>query len=131
MKKFLSIFVLLIVLFLTTRAHAKTLTFSQAYGQIDHKPMAILVYADWADNYQNHLINFRKTERTTLGQYFNFVELDIASKEAKLFNDKFEIYPQLPYIILLRNNGKVTHYIKRNCSSDTSCIISKMKSFLI
>ena len=131
MKKFIYIFVLLLTLTITLKINAKTLTFPQAFSQISQKPVAVLVYADWADNYQTHLINFRKLEKTQLGQNFYFAELDIASKEAKIFNDKYEIYTKLPYIILLRNNGKVSRYIQRNCASDTACTINKMKAFIL
>lgn len=122
---------LLIMLFLVSNSvFAQTITFEEAYEQTASKPMAVLIYADWADDYENHIVNFRKLQNY-FNNTFNFVELDIASKDAKAFNEKYEIYPKLPYIILLRNNGKVSRYIPRNCALDSACVISKMKAFIL
>jgi len=130
MKKILTILVLLL-LSVTLGTSAKNLTFSQAFNQISKKPIAVLVYADWAESYQSSLANFRGLQNTYLGQYFNFVELDIASKETKFFNDKYKISTKLPYVMLLRNDGKVSRHVTRECLSESACVTSKMKAFIL
>ena len=112
------------------KSDAKVVSFEEAFSQTSTKPMAVLIYSDWADNYQNFIINFRNLQNH-FGNNFNFVELDIASKEMKAFNDRYEMYPKIPYIILYRNSGKVSRIIQRNCVLDSSCAITKMKSFLL
>ena len=131
MKKVFVILSLLIVSFFTLKAYAKGLTFPEAYGQISIKPMAILVYADWADNYQGYILSFRRLQQTPIANNFNFVELDIKSKETKFFNDKYKISTKLPYVMLLRNDGKVSRHVTRECLSESACITSKMKAFIL
>ena len=127
MKKIL---ILLTVLTMTVvQAHAAKTTFSNAYAQNGKKPMMVLVYAKWADGYQNTLTQFRKVQQK-YGNTYNFVELDIANQDAKLYSEKFVITSGLPYVMLFRNNCKVSRYIDRNCASSASCIISKSQFFI-
>ena len=131
MKKMFVLGILLIILFLGLKVSAKSLTYPEAFSQISRKPMAVLIYADWADNFQGCIMSFRNLQNSSMGQSFNFVELDIASKETKVFNDKYKISTKLPYIMLLRNEGKVSRIIPRDCASDSSCVIPKMKAFIL
>lgn len=110
-----------------TKAHS--MNFEEAFSASENTPMVVLVYAQWADNYQNYIQQFKLAEKQ-MGNKFNFVEMDIASKDAKEFNSRYHIYPNLPYILMYRNGGRVSRYIDRNCSASASCIVPKLKSFI-
>ena len=118
------------MLFTTVCVKAAVTDMSTANAQNDKKPMAVLIYANWAEGYQGTLAQYKKAERVLANDY-NFVELDIASKDAKIFNDKYIIYPKLPYIVLFRDNGRFSVLLTRDCASDSSCIINKLKDFNI
>ena len=126
MKKILLIFSFLI--FALIPASADVMNLETAIAKNSSKPMAVLIYANWADNYQAILQEFRKVERN-LSNSYNFVELDIASKDAKIFNNNYVIYTKLPYIMLFRSNGKFSFLINRECTASSSCTISKMRTF--
>lgn len=126
MKQFIWI---VILLFSFIYQSVNAMTFQEAFADIDSKPAVVLIYAQWADGYQNYLTQFRKLQAKFKNQ-FNFVELDIASKDTKVYNSKYNIYQNLPYIMLYRNNGKITRYIRRECASSYSCSESKLKSFI-
>ena len=127
MKKILLMFIFLLSMMFYSTADA--MTFDQAFAQTDKKPMVVLIYAQWADGAMNCLQQFR-IAKSELADKFNFVELDIAKPETKSFNNRYHIYPKLPYIIMFRDNGKVSRYIQRDCASNASCIISKLKTFI-
>ena len=91
--------------------------------------MVVLIYAQWSDGVTDVLQKYETVKRDFSG-VFNFTSLDIASKDAKFFNSKFHIYPNLPYMLMFRDNGKVSRYIPQNCVSDVSCVKSKLKSFI-
>ena len=128
MKKVLNI-LLVLILFLATAVKAQAMNFEQAYSQVDKKPLVVLIYAKWSDGYQNNIQQFRAS-KTTLGSKFNFVELDLASTDARAYCEKYHIYPKLPYIIMYRDGGKISRYIPRECASNSACITSKLKSFI-
>lgn len=115
--------------FLFSSLKVKAITFEQAFSRTDKTPMVVLIYANWADGYLN-CINQYKMAEFELGNKFNFTMLDIASPEAKSFNERYHIYPKLPYVLMFRDNGKISRYIPRDCASDASCIKSKLKSFI-
>ena len=126
MKKFaLSIFICLFLFF----SKANALTFEEAFTQSDSKPMAVLVYAQWADDYQRSLQIFKSVQEQ-YNDLYNFVEMDIADKSTHYFNQKFHIYPHMPYILIYRNGGKISRYLPNNCAMDASCITSKLKTFI-
>ena len=104
-------------------------TFEQAFQDSDRKPMLVLLYATWADGYQSCINSFRQVE-AELGQRFNYVELDIASKDAKSFNKKYSFDQNLPYVMIYRNMGKVSRRITTECAMSPSCMIPKIKAFL-
>lgn len=122
---------LLIVIMLSffSLVPALAMSFEEAYSQADKTPMVTLIYAQWADNFQGYVTSFN-TVKEQLSGSFNFVELDIASKDAKLFNSKYHIYPNLPYVLMFRDGGKVSRYVPRDCALDSACLISKLKSFI-
>ena len=120
-------FVLLISLLMVAKSEA--ISFSEGYAQTVNKPMILLVYAEWASGYKTYVGVMDALEKE-YGQKFNFVKLDIAKPEAAAFNAKFHIYPNLPYILMYRDGGKISRYIQRSCASDYSCVESKMKTFL-
>ena len=112
-----------------TQANAAKTTFAKAYEQNDNKPMMVLVYATWADGYQNAIQQFRKVQQK-YGNTYNYIELDIATPDAKSYSDKFMITSGLPYIMLFRNNCKISRCIEKDCASSASCIISKAQFFI-
>jgi len=128
MKKVLSfLFLLCVMSFFVSKSEA--MTFEEAYNQANNTPMVVLVYAQWADNYQGYIQQFR-TVQNELSDKYNFVEMNIASKETKAFNERYHIYPKLPYVLMYRDGGKVSRYIPRDCASSASCISTKLKSFI-
>lgn len=127
MKKILMVIAILMLTAVSVRA--AVVGMQSAMSQNDRKPMAVLVYANWAKGYQNALSQFRKVEQT-LENTYNFVELDIASKDAKFYNDTYIIYTKLPYVMLLRENGRFSMLLKQDCTASASCMTDKMKGFI-
>lgn len=126
MKKILSTLFLLTVMFSNTLP-SKAITYKEA--RESSKPMAILVYASWVDNPDGIKSTFNDMENQ-YGQSYNFVCLDIASNDAKLFNQKYHIYPNLPYVLLFKDRGKISRYLQKDCVNDTACFSEKLKFFL-
>ena len=116
MKQFICIVVFL--LFFTAQS-ANAMTFEQAFAELDSKPAVVLIYAQWADAYQSYLAQF-KALQPKFKNYYNFVELDVASKDMKAFNTRYNIYQNLPYIMVYRNRGKMTKYIPNNRAASYS-----------
>ena len=127
MKKVAYLLLVALFLFLGVKANA-SVSFEEAFSQASSKPMLVLVYAEWADNYEVFLEKFRGLEQE-FGNDFNYVELDIAKPEAKSFNSRYHIYPNLPYVLMYRDGGKVSRYIQRNCAINESCMVPRIKSF--
>lgn len=121
------LFVFLLLVIVNTRCVA--MNFAEGYEQTTKKPMILLIYADWATDYKAYIKVLEALEKE-YGEKFNFVKLDIAKSETAAFNTKFHIYPNLPYILMFRDGGKISRYIQRNCAIDYSCTEAKMKSFL-
>ena len=121
----------LLLLMLSGFCLSKTdaMTFEEGFSQA--KPMALLVYADWADDAQKAFQAF-----TQLGQNpayagkYNFITMDIASKDAKAFNQIYHIYPGLPYVLLFKDRGRVSRYLKKDCILDNSCFADKLGLFV-
>ena len=123
MKK---IFISLLLLLTVSTGIVKALTYEQALS--DSKPMALLIYATWADNLANVNSVFNNMEQNYSDKY-NFVKLDIASNDAKAFNKRYHIYPNLPYVLLFRDGGKVSRYLQNNCITDSACFSEKLNMF--
>ena len=128
MKRFLVSLCFICCLFFQA-LKVEALNFEEGLSQSSKVPMVALIYANWADGYQSILQKYNSIQPEFLGQY-NFVELDIASKDAKFFNTMYHIYPNLPYVLVLRDGGKVSRYIPKSCLEDESCMKSKLKSFI-
>ena len=105
------------------------MSFEEAFNEVSRTPMLMIVYANWADNYEECLNSFRNLE-TKFGNTFNFVELNIASKETKAFNARFKIDQNLPYVLMFRDGGKISRYLDSQCLLNESCITSRIKSFI-
>ena len=130
MKKVLcSVILAMCLICFSIKAHA-AMSFQEALNVCSSKPMIVIVYANWAENYQFYLDKFRGLEQI-FGDKLNYVELDIASADAKSFNMRYHIYPNLPYILMFRNDGKVSRYIQRNCAANESCMVPRIKSFML
>ena len=119
--------VLLISLFIVSKTEA--MNFIEGLEQSSNKPMVMLVYANWANNYK-HYVKVIDTLEKNYDDKFNFVKLDITKPEAAAFNARFTINKNLPYILMFRNGGKVSRHLQRSCASDYSCVESKMKTFM-
>ena len=108
---------------------AQALNFEEAFDKSNSKPMLVILYADWADEYQSYLDAFNALA-PVYGDKFNYVTLDIATEDAKFFNDRYHIYPKLPYILMFKDGGKVSRYVQRECILNNSCLNSRVKSFI-
>jgi len=125
MKKFLSLLFLLTMLLINAN-RANAMNYEEASK--DSKPMALLVYASWADGIDKVKQTF-DTLSEKYGNKYNFVSMDIASQDTKAFNKKYHIYPNLPYVLLFKDGGKVSRYLQKNCAEDSSCFASKLDMF--
>ncbi len=125
MKKFLSfLFLLTVILFSANQANS--MSYEEASN--DSKPMALLIYASWADD----IDKVKQTFDTLAQRYdkkYNFVTLDIASSDTKVFNKKYHIYPNLPYVLLFKDRGKISRYLQKDCAIDNSCFAQKLDMF--
>lgn len=127
MKKLLT---LLTIVILGVSLQAKAaVSFEDAFKESTTKPMLVLVYAQWADDYATYLQTFKNVQNE-FGDKFNYVELNIASEDTKFFNSRYHIYPNLPYVLMFRDGGKISRYVPNNCANKDACLIPKIKTFL-
>ena len=126
MKKILLLMVSIFTFTLTTQVSNAT-TYTE--GIKDSKPMALLIYADWADNASDMIGQF-KIQEAKYGKLYNFVLLNIASADTREFNKKYHIYPNLPYVLLYKDGGKISRYIQQNCVLDNACFAEKLDFFI-
>ena len=126
MKKILVLF-LLIFAFILNVKKVNALTYEEAIKQ--PKPMVLLIYANWADDLSTVQQRFSKM-RNSYGKTYNFVTLNIASDEAKVYNKKYYFYPNLPYILLIRDGGKISRFLQKDCINSESCFAEKLKFFI-
>ncbi|MBR1776927.1 thioredoxin family protein [bacterium] len=124
MKKFVTLLFLLSAL-VYGGDKASALTYEEGLEQT--KPMALLIYADWADDYNDMLQAFDKMEGKN--NKFNFIRMNIADKSTKAFNKSFHIYPGLPYVLLFKDRGKISRYLKKDCVLNESCFNERLKLF--
>ena len=123
-KLLISLFLLSLLFFGMNKSQA--ITYEEAIQQ--SKPCAILVYASWADNINSYLTVFNNAEKKYAGKY-NFVRIDIGKEEAKAFNRTQYIYPNLPYILLLKDRTRMSRCITRDCAVSDSCVSDKLDFF--
>ena len=126
MKKILSFLFLSVAFFICTNT-VNAMSYEEAIVQ--SKPFALLVYADWADDVQAVSQNFSAAGLKYASKY-NFVSLNIASKDAKAFNKSFHIYPNLPYVLLFRDKGKFSRYLNKECIMKEACFNEKLDFFV-
>lgn len=125
MRKFLTaLFLLTLVIIGTQKANA--IKFEDAIGQ--NKPVAVLIYAPWADG-QDTMLQAFNSMGTRYVDAYNFVAINIATEDAKAFNQRFYIYPNLPYVLLFRNGGKVSRFLKQDCVLDSACFAERLDMF--
>ena len=125
MKKIL----LLSLLLLFSMTNVKAISFEDAYNQSGKTPLAVFIYAEWAEGYQQMQQIISATALKFQDKY-NFVDLNIASPDAKFFNTKYHIYPNLPYVLLFKENGRLSRYVNRECVSDQACLETRLKQFM-
>lgn len=123
MKKFLLSLGLLI---LAGMSSVQAMTYDEALTQ--SKPMALLIYADWADNASSALQAFNTMSEQYSTKY-NFVKINIATKDAKTFCKTYHIYPNMPYVLLFKDRGRLTRYLQQNCVLDNACFADKLQNF--
>lgn len=126
MKKILTVLFLLTAM-VAFSADAYAMKYEEALNQ--SKPFALLVYADWADNVKEVSQTFSTTGLSYADKY-NFVTMNIASPDAKAFNQKFHIYPNLPYVLLFRDKGKFSRYLNKDCILSDTCFKDKLDLFV-
>ena len=119
--------VLLLLLLLSLQCSVVVNAVSYRDAIKSSKPIVVLIYANWVENPQGVLNSFAKIEK--LDSRYNYVRLNIADKDMKLFNDKYTMATRLPYILLMKNNGKIIRMINTNCMNDTSCMKEKLNFF--
>ena len=125
MKKYFASLLFIFILLLSTQ-NTKADQFQDIISQ--KKPCAVLIYADWAENLQPILTSFGILEQSYASKY-NFIKLNIAYAETKEFNKSYYIYPNLPYILLLKDNGRMSRLVIRDCITTDSCVREKMDIF--
>lgn len=126
MKHFISFLSILLLIFGLT-LKAKAMDFEKAVN--GKKPSVVLIYADWADDVDAVKGQFKGLEPEYSKKY-NFVELNIASPETKVFNKTYHIYPNLPYILLFKNKAKTTRAVPKDCILNGECIKEKLDIFV-
>ena len=126
MKK-LTICLIFFSILILSSVRANAMGFSEAINQ--SKPAAVLIYADWADNAQGVVSAFN-TQAGAYSDRYNFVQINIADNVAKEFNKTYHIYPNLPYVLLFKDKGRMSRYLKSDCVTQSSCFKEKLDMFL-
>lgn len=111
-----------------TIAKAEVLNFIDAYKQSKSKPFVILIYANWVQDYESYVQQFRNIQKE-FGNKYNYVELNIADEDAKDYNQKFIFDRDIPYVVFYRNGCKISRFMDRSCASSSACMIQKIKAF--
>lgn len=118
--------ILMLSLIISYNLSAKALTYEDAINQ--QKPVALLIYADWADDAQKVFQAFT-TKSQQYGDRYNFVPMNIASEQTKAFNKTYHIYPGLPYVLLFKDRGRISRYLKKDCILDNACFNERLDLF--
>ena len=127
MKKVLSGLLFGLLLLFSSVNKTNSMTFEEGIKQ--SKPMALYLYAGWADNADKGMLAFNNMAQKYSNTY-NFITLNIASQEAKAFNKMYHIYPNLPYVLLFRDGVRFSRYLKMDCVLDSSCFSGKLDVFV-
>lgn len=127
MKKIFSVLFVLSSLLLGINTASAATSFEQAISQ--NKPMAVLIYADWADNAQEINTAYDAVAQSYASK-FNFTKINICTSEAKGFNKTYHIYPNLPYVLLFKDKGKISRYLKKDCVMDNACFKERLDFFV-
>jgi len=126
MKKLLTVFSILILTFFAV-LKVQAITFEEAMSQ--NKPMAVLIYADWAPDVQGVNAMYEEMSKTYANKY-NFTKINICKSEALGFNQTYQIYPKLPYVLLFKDKGKISRYLRKECATDRACFKEKLDFFV-
>lgn len=126
MKKFLTLLFLLSTVVVSVQK-ANAISFEEAMSQ--SKPVAVLIHAPWASNV-DQIKQVYDGMAEQYGDRYNFTKIDIATNEALGFNQKYTIYPNLPYVLLFKDRGRITRYLKQDCIMDDSCFKERLNFFL-
>jgi hypothetical protein len=123
-KLFLSI--LITILTISASYAADSETFQSLLNA--KKPLALLIYASWADDVSDVYSAFNTAKNANSAKY-NFKVLNIASEDTKEYNKTYYIYPNLPYVMLYKSQGKITRRLDKTCVMDASCLKEKLDLF--
>ena len=125
MRKLLTgIFLISFIVFGSIKVQA--ISFDDAIRE--KKPCAILLYANWADNINAIMPAYNAIEQQ-YGDKYNFLKINIANEEAKSFNKTNYIYPNLPYVLLFKERGRMSRCITQDCLMNDTCIKEKLDLF--
>ena len=125
MKKIISCLVLFLGLVAWTGSVQADM-FTDVINQ--QKPVAVLIYADWAEDLQSAMTSFGALEQDYSNKY-NLVRINISTAEAKEFNKTYYIYPNLPYLLLFKDRGRLSRMVVRDCLKQDSCVRPKLDIF--
>jgi thiol-disulfide isomerase/thioredoxin len=93
MKKVFLLSIFLLTILFSDAPKTNAVTFDEAMSQ--SKPIALFLYADWADNAQSMLGVFNQMEQQ-YGNSYNFVKINIGNKDAWYgFNSAYNRYSTL------------------------------------
>ncbi len=92
------------------------------------KPMAVLIYADWADDSEKVMQAYDAMEPKVSNKY-NFTKINIATEDTKPFNKMYHIYPNLPYVLFFKDRGRISRYLKKDCVLNEACFKEKLDFF--
>ncbi len=126
MKKLLALFSIFTVMIVCI-TKVQAITFEQAMAQ--NKPVAVLIYADWADDVQAITSAYDVMAQNYASKY-NFTKINICNAEAKGFNQTYQIYQKLPYVLFFKDRGKISRYLKKECIMNKSCFKEKLDFFV-
>lgn len=127
MRKYLSIFCLTLLFVANIKVNAADISISEALSQ--KKPTLVLITASWANSSSTAINNFNSLKKVH-GDKCNFIILDIASKQAQVYNQTFAFLPRIPYVMMFKNKTKIQMYVEQSCILDNACILKKTSTFL-
>ena len=126
MKKMLMLFLAVLVSIGAARA-GSNLPFEE--GIKSSTPLMVLITAPWAEKASDIQTTFEELVESSSNDFNNSV-VDLSTESAKEFNKSFMINTNLPYVMLFKDQGKISRHIKRDCIEDSSCFAEKVKLFL-
>ena len=126
MKKVLMLFIVMLLSLAAVKA-GSSVTFED--GIKENTPLMVLITAPWVDNASEIQSTFIELAESNTNHY-NYSIVDISNASAKEFNKSFMIHMNLPYVMLFKDQGKISRLVNRDCIETSSCFSDKIKFFL-